>query len=149
MTAPDNRRYHLLLKELGLADDEKAALVAAFSDERTTTSTALTPAETAALLRYLQDAHAQKCKPMRGKIIHYLCLLGYTDAQDRADWGRIDTFIQAIGSRNPRKVRLNFLYLSELPGVVTQVQQLYKHETKRVGLQEDLNRLRHIRDAGK
>ncbi len=132
MNATENRRFHLLLKECGLGDDEKEQLVYAFSDERTTSSTELRPVEVKALLRYLQDTHSKRCKSMRGKIIHYLCLLGYVDRNDKADWDRIDYFIQHIGSNNPRQVILNYLYFSELPAVVSQVEAMYKNETKRV-----------------
>ncbi len=131
MNAADNRRYHLLLKELHLDDDAKAALCAAFSEDRTTSSKDLAPAEAAGLLRFLADEHNKLCKPMRGKIIHHLCLLGYKDGKGEPDWGRIDGFIEKIGSNNPRQVRLNFLYRSELPAVVTQVEQMYRNQTKR------------------
>lgn len=132
MNAHDNKRYRLLLKECGIDEDAKQVLVYAFTNERSTSSTDLTPVETEALLRYLQDTHSQMCKPMRGKIIHYLCLLGYTVGKDQADWNRINEFIKGIGSNNPRKVQLNFLYYSELPKVVTQVEAMYKKELLRL-----------------
>lgn len=70
-------------------------------------------------------------KKMRGKITHYLCLLGYTDNKDKPDWQRIDKFIVNIGSRNPRKVILNYLYPEELKAVLTQVEAMYKKELNR------------------
>lgn len=69
-----------------------------------------------------------KRKKMRRKITHYLCLLGYTDNNGNPDWQRIDKFIVDIGSRNPRKVILNYLYPNELREVLTQVEALYKKE---------------------
>lgn len=131
MTPEQNRRFHLLLKECDFTE-QKETLVLAFTEGRASSSKELNAVEAEALLRYLQDEHSKKCKPMRGKIIHYLCLLGYVDAADRADWGRIDGFVQGIGSNNPRRVRLNFLYYSELPKVVSQVEAMYKHELKRL-----------------
>ena len=132
MKPEENRRFHLLLKECGYDEEAKKSLVWAFSDEATSSSADLNPVEVDGLLRYLQDEHSKKCKPMRGKIIHYLCLLGYTVGNDQADWDRINAFIKGIGANNPRKVQLNFLYYSELPKVVSQVEAMYKHEVKRL-----------------
>lgn len=132
MTTKDTARYHLLLKECGLGEDDKEALLYSFSDGRATSSTELEPAEAKALLKFLQDRHSEMCKKMRGKIIHYLCLLGYVNSNDTPDWDRINAFIVDLGSNNPRRVILNFLYHSELPAVVTQVEAMYRNETKRV-----------------
>ena len=132
MNPEQNRRYHLLMKECGFDEDEKHELVWQFSDERTTSSTELTPVETTAILKYLQEAHSKRCKPMRGKVIHYLTMLGYTLGNDTPDWDKINAFIEGIGSNNPRRVRLNFLYYSELPKVVTQVEAMYRTESRKV-----------------
>lgn len=132
MNAADNRRYHLLLKECDLSEDDKESLLYSFSDGQATSSKELKPDQVKALLKFLQDRHSEMCKKMRGKIIHYLCLLGYVNSDDTADWDRINTFIVDIGRNNPRRVILNFLYLSELPAVVTQVEAMYRNETKRV-----------------
>lgn len=132
MNAKQNLRYRCLLRELGFTDDAKEAMVASFSNGRSTSSKDLNNVEVEAMLRYLQDEHSARCKPMRGKIIHYLCLLGYTVGNNQADWNRINDFIKGIGSNNPRQVQLNFLYYSELPKVVTQVEAMYRKETKKL-----------------
>lgn len=69
-------------------------------------------------------------RKMRGKIIHYLCLMGYTKSDGSADYDRINAYVQGIGSRNPRKVILNFLYEGELQDVLVQVEQRYRKEIK-------------------
>jgi hypothetical protein len=74
------------------------------------------------------DPKNDKRKRMRGVIIHHLCLLGYVLPNGKPDYDRINRFIQNIGANNPRKVILNFLYLNELPAVVTQVKEMYKKE---------------------
>jgi hypothetical protein len=134
MNSAENRRYHLLLKECGITnEDDKKTLVAAWSDGRTTSSTELTPVETTAMLRHLQNEHSKLCKPMRGKVIHYLCLLGYViPGTKEADFDKINRFIVDMGSNNPRRVILNYLYYSELPAVVSQVEVMYKNETNRL-----------------
>lgn len=132
MTTAENTRFRKLLQECGMDEEVKQSLVYQFTDERSTSSKDLSPVETTALLRYLQDEHSARCKPMRGKIIHYLCLLGYTIGPNQPNWGRINDFIKAIGRNNPRQVQLNFLYYSELPKVVSQVEAMYRNETKRL-----------------
>ena len=71
-------------------------------------------------------------KKMRGKVIHYLCLLGYVDKNDKPDYERINNFIVNIGPRNPKKKILNYLYLEELNAVLTQVEAMYRHELSRM-----------------
>ncbi len=131
INAKQNTLLHLLLTQCGL-EDMKETLVGSFTDSRSTSSADLTEYEASCMIDYLKAEHNAKCKPMRGKIIHYLCLLGYVDGGGKADWGRIDNFIANIGSNNPRQVRLNFLYYKELPAVVSQVEAMYKTETQRL-----------------
>ncbi|WP_420581965.1 hypothetical protein [Reichenbachiella sp.] len=71
-------------------------------------------------------------RKMRGKIIHYLCQIGYTTKANKPDYTRINSFVQNIGSRNPRKVILNFLYANELNEVLNQVEQMYRKELKQL-----------------
>lgn len=77
----------------------------------------------------ISEAYPER-KKMRGKIVHYLCLLGYTNLDGKPDYQRIDRFVINIGTRNPRKVILNYLYPDELRSVLTQVEAMYKKETK-------------------
>jgi hypothetical protein len=78
----------------------------------------------------VNEAYPER-KAMRGKIIHFLCLLGYVTKSDKPDFDRIDRFIVNIGNRNPRKVILNYLYPKELKEVLTQVEAMYKKELTR------------------
>jgi hypothetical protein len=68
---------------------------------------------------------------MIGKIVHYLSLLGYVKKDGTADNARINEFIQNIGSNNPRKVILPFLFEKELKPIVTQVEARYRNEMAR------------------
>ncbi len=78
------------------------------------------------------DLELQKSlRKSRGTVIHYLCLLGFTTTQDTPDYDRINAFVVNIGSNNPRKKILNFLYANELNKVVTQVKAMYSKEMKR------------------
>lgn len=82
--------------------------------------------------KFSSEKQLKALRRMRGKVIHYLCLLGYTDDSGQADYGRINEFIVNIGSRNPRRVILNYLYKDELLAVLNQVEAIYKKETGRL-----------------
>ena len=69
---------------------------------------------------------------MIGKIVHYLCLLGYVKKDGTADNVKINEYIKNIGSNNPRKVILPFLFEKELNAVLTQVEQRYRNEMARL-----------------
>lgn len=66
---------------------------------------------------------------MIGKIVHLLCLMGYTNEEGKADTIRINNYIKGIGSNNPRQVILPFLYEKELEPIVTQIEARYRKET--------------------
>ena len=83
----------------------------------------------------LAEMNARR-KKMRGKIIHFLCLMGMTKpstdkSKSVADYDRINAFIQEIGSRNPRGKILNYLYEDELKAVLNQVEAMYRKELER------------------
>jgi hypothetical protein len=141
ITKEQNRQLHMLLNELNLAE-QKAALVYSYSNNRTGSSKELMFGEARELIRHLQEKNKKNqpdLKPMRGKIIHYLCLLGYTLANGKADFDRINEFIKGIGSNNPRKVILNYLRYDELYKVVNQVEQMYRNETNRAAKKYESN----------
>ena len=83
----------------------------------------------------LAEMNARR-KKMRAKVIHYLCLMGYTKpSKDNTkmvpDYVRINAFIQEIGSRNPKGKILNYLYENELRDVLVQVEAMYRKELGR------------------
>lgn len=123
------KQLHMLLNASGEMA-RKAFLVKEHTNCRTTSSKEMTLAECARLIDYLRVLANQRRKAMRGKIIYYLCLLGMTDERNDPDYKRINDFIANIGSNNPRKVILNYLYYNELVKVVSQVEAMYKKETK-------------------
>jgi hypothetical protein len=84
-------------------------------------------------------------KRMRGKVIHYLCLMGMVKEDGTADYDRINAFVKHLGSNNPRGVILNFLYERELPAVVTQIEKMYAAELRRAG--EDAKMKERVKGA--
>lgn len=125
-----NKHLHALLSQLNLMD-QKADLVAQFTNGRTMSSKEMSIDEARALIKALEDQKEQRTKKMRAKIIHLLCLLGMTLADGSPDYPRINRFVSGIGSRNPKRKNLLFLDPKETWAVLCQVEQMYAKELKR------------------
>ena len=125
------RRVHALLSASGLMD-QKASLILQFTNDRETSSKNLRPSESDALITFLEGQAKERRQPMRNKIIHLLCLMGYTkaDRPSDADYSRINGFIQNIGAHNPRKKYLNQLTYHQLVHITSQVEAMYKKHIK-------------------
>lgn len=129
ITYTQNKAMHSLLHQLGLMDQKKD-LVEQCTNGRTSSSREMSRDEADYMVRILQAQKKERTGKQIGKIIHLLSLLGYVRADGTPDYTRINTFIRNIGSRNPRGVNLNYLTVQELNQVVTQVEQIYKKESK-------------------
>lgn len=143
ITTQQIKKIHTLLNELGMMD-EKMNLVREWSTNRCSSVKQLTGKEAASLISWLysrvkelpgrstprQDSN-EKRKPMRNKIIHLLCNMGYVDPYGRPDYDAINKYVQNIGRRNPRKVILNYLWYDELQAVLNQVEERYRKEAQK------------------
>lgn len=125
-----NKHLHALLTQLNLME-QKQDLVRQFTNGRTISSKDMSIDEARALIKSLEDQKEQRTKKMRAKIIHLLCLLGYTLDDGTPNYVRINRFIENIGARNPRKKPLPFLDPKETWAVLCQVEQMYAKELKR------------------
>lgn len=125
------KAIHTLLSVSGL-EDQKESLVMSYTDGRETSSKKMTDREADKLIACLQSECKRRRQPMRNKIIHKLCLMGYVkEGTDTPDYDRINNYIQNIGNRNPKKKILNYLTYHELQQVVTQVESRYRKELKK------------------
>lgn len=135
-TAEQNRKLWSLANELCYTPEDMAALAYSYSDQRTQSTKELTLAECNRLLEYMAGEAAKQQKgreKMRNKIIHLLCTLAQTpmvDEQGKADYERINAYIQEIGSNNPKKKILNYLYYNELLPVLNQVEAMHTKQLK-------------------
>ncbi len=135
-TAEQNRKMWSLANELGYTTEDMSALAYSYSNERTASTKELTLSECNKLLEYMAGEATKQKKgrdKMRKKIIHLLCTLAQTpmvDAVGNADYERINAYVQNIGSNNPKKKILNYLYYDELLPVLNQVEAMYKKQTK-------------------
>lgn len=131
-----NRRLHGLLNLL-LPEDEdmraqaKADMVAQVTKGRTSHSSEMTNFEAEMLIGQLKARHDDETKAMRGKIIHLLCLMGHTHDDGQANFDSINRFVQNIGNRNPRKVKLYWLKKTECQAVLNQIETMYAKELQR------------------
>lgn len=130
MNLDNNRKLHALLKELGF-DEMKRRLVLQHTQGRTASSREMTDQEAKGLIASLQEERTMRIKKMRGKIIHYLCLLGMVYDDGKPNYKRINSFIAQIGSRNPKAKPLYHLSIKETHAVLNQVEAMYKYETKK------------------
>ena len=130
ITTSQNKRLHQLLSILDIMD-LKPAIINKVTNGRTSSSAEMMNFEAAALISSLEVDEKQKCGKMRGKIIHYLCLLGYVNGDGKPDYLRINSFIAQIGTNNPRRAQLLYLRPKELHAVCNQVEAMYKNEIRR------------------
>ncbi|MDJ1494180.1 hypothetical protein QNI19_14650 [Cytophagaceae bacterium DM2B3-1] len=132
-TLEQNRRLWQAANELGLDEEIIGDMVYAETENRTRSSKEMTEKECEALIKQLSNKLNTSKKAMRGKIIHLLCTLPdnpMVDTKGAADFERINAFIKEIGSNNPKKKILNYLYYQELVNVVTQVESMYNKQMK-------------------
>lgn len=125
ITYIQNKAMHSLLHQLGLMDQKKD-LVEQCTNGRTTSSREMSRDEADYMIRLLKAQKQERTGKQIGKVVHLLCLMGYVRDNGQPNYDRINKFIQNIGSRNPRQVKLNYLTVSELNAVVTQVEQIYR-----------------------
>lgn len=118
--AAQRKKLHALLNALALMP-QKAELVSAWTNRRTASSAEMLYHEAYMLITELEKQQDDATKAMRGKCIVMLKKLGYVDALGNPDWLRINAYIKKIGTNNPRKVQLSYLYRSELTKVLTQL----------------------------
>ncbi len=137
-----------LVKRLGINDDTRKDLIAQVSAGRTESSSQLSEEEAKQLIAHLNrlsnnaaaptpalNALEESKRKMRGKIIHYLLLMGYgkpgVESRTMPNWDKINPFIMNIGANNPKKKSLNKLDYEELCKVTTQVEAMYARDMNR------------------
>lgn len=118
---------HVLLADLRMMES-KEDLVHQFTDHRTSHSSEMTILQAKHMIMYLEAEKEQRCKKMRAKIIHLLCVYGMTKEDGCADYDRINAFVREIGARNPGKKNLFYLSTHEIHDVLNQVERMVKKE---------------------
>jgi len=120
------RSIHYRLRQAGI-EDMKEVIVASFSQDKTTSLRALGDTELIGLNIHLIQLDKERRMPMRKKIIHLMCLMGFTTSTDKPDYPAIDTWCLA---HTKAKKKLNALSYSELIDTTNQVETWYKRELR-------------------
>lgn len=123
-----------LARKLLLQSNNKgmeAHLSQEYSNNRTDTFEKLENIELNLVIRFLQEEAEKVRKTMIKKIIHLCCLMGMVDNNGVANYHRINSFIEHIGSRNPKqKPNVNMLNHLEARNVLSQCQVIVKKKLK-------------------
>ena len=114
---------------LGLLEweDQKINFVREVSQGRTASIKELDNLEANILLRKLTDAISKELSPMRKKVIHLMCLMGYVLPDNTPDYGRINAWLQRYGRHQKQLAKLN---RSQLLAVLNQVDTMYRIHLK-------------------
>lgn len=105
--------------------EQKAAMVAGFSNGRCTSSKGLYQEEADAMIKYLQQqypAGPDKREKMRRNILAMAHEMGWKLDNGKADMDRINLWCQKFGKKN-----LNQYSYGELPKLVYAFKQVYHH----------------------
>jgi hypothetical protein len=131
MEAMKMRVVYALINKLGL-QEQKNALVASFSATKNASLTDMSNQEANLLIAHLQGEEKRANDPMRRKIIHLMCLMGYTKPNTQSpDYDRIDQFLkERCGNKNPKKHKLNQLTHTELLGCLNIIDARAKKEVR-------------------
>jgi len=125
MTADQIKLCRTLLAKAGL-NAHKEAIVLSFSDERTTSLTALNQAETEALVKYLQVQSGQFENPrtkMVNKILSMAHEMHWELPGGKVNMQRVNNWCLRYSGKN--KPLDQFKY-SELPALVTAFESVYR-----------------------
>jgi hypothetical protein len=119
----------MLITQLNLGE-QKADLIFGASNGRSESSKDLLYNEAEQLISRLKEEREAAVGKTRGKIIHLLCLLGMVTDDGQPDYPRINSYVQAIGTNNPKRRKLFYLSPKEMNAVCSQVEAWYKRELK-------------------
>lgn len=137
ITNPQKGIIATICQKLQFDKDAKAEMVSIFSDGRCTSSTGLSFAEAAKMIATLKDLQGQgsseSMDKMTGKIFYYAHEMGWVKTNGAgkrvADGQRVDEWMV---SYSYLKKKLSRYKLEELPKLVSQFAQVYKHYLKSI-----------------
>lgn len=115
-----------LIARRGIAADDKKVMVAGFSNQRCHSSRLLYYHEAFALIKHLQtlQPHQAAAAKMRNKILYYAHEMNWENAPGHVDMQRVDNWCIKFSYLHKK---LNQYEYQELPRLISQMQQVYKH----------------------
>lgn len=125
-----NKRLHFLINDLEMDQTAKSERVAYWTNGRTMSSKEMTDGQAESMIGDLTSIHRERTKKLRAKCVKCLNDLGYTNGLGNMDWSRINSYIENIGTRNPKRQALNHMSCKTLRAVAVQLNQRLKAENK-------------------
>ena len=129
------KKVFALLNQMG-RNKELREILHSFTCGKTDKLSVLTDDEFNAFVSMLKSEERVMNESMRKAIIGELASIGWTTMEDKPDMDRINKFIKAIGSNNPKKRTVGQLTNSELQYVLTQVRAITKKEREKQALED-------------
>lgn len=124
-----------ICSKINITKENKQVMVKGFSNGRTATTKELYATEAIQMIRHLKvlDPEEEKCKKMRGKILYYAYLLGWTKTNHNnkivANVERVDVWMLRYSYL--KKKLYSYTY-AELPKLVTQFYNMYNSILKKI-----------------
>jgi hypothetical protein len=133
-------KFHALLRNLNLEEDDKRALIADYTGGRSDRTNDMTFAEAKEMISFLAKqageaptrsvAERSQSDKMRKKIIAIAYQLGWTLPNEGIDLSKIDKFITKYPICDRKINTLNDYTYKELPKVVSQFQSMLEKKLK-------------------
>ena len=124
MEAQQLKIIESILSDLSLSE---STAISAISSTKTKLDE-LTHLDGNLLIKHLKERQQIAIRPMRGKIIHLLCVLGMIKEDGSMDYHRQDAYIKGIGSRNPKRKALAWLNFKETLSILNQVEAMVRKD---------------------
>lgn len=130
ITPTQNKVLHALLNSTKMTSS-KADLVLGFTQGRSESSRDLTMQEAQEFINYLKqlDNHAEAANTMRRKILSMCHRIKWEHEDGKVDLERLNNWCR---TRSYLKKELNAYQYKELPKLVAEFQQVYKHYLNKV-----------------
>jgi hypothetical protein len=115
-----------LISKRGIDKETKAMMVAGFSDGRCESSKELYDDEAVAMIKHLQSLqpHQAEAEKMRNKILYYAHEMNWRNHKLKVDIQRVDAWCKKFGYLHKALDQYEY---NELPKLVTQFENVYKH----------------------
>jgi hypothetical protein len=86
-----------------MSEEDRRNMVNGYTNDRTDSVPQMTTDEFGKMVAKLAENIDDEITPMIRSITHYCCMLGMQNEERKPDYDRINAWVQAIGTNNPKK----------------------------------------------